>query len=262
MKERMMSSQQVSYNKEDRVAIISIDGPPRNRLEVDHLYGALSGFCSDLRSDKEIRVVVLTGSREDSFSMGEGLFEGVLEDDVDTSTEFWAVAEHLARIKRPTIASTPGDVIGQGLELALACDIRIASKTSHFGFPHVKRGLIPWDGGTQRLSRTVGKAKAMEMILTGEVIDAEEASQIGLINRVVSPPELTGFVSDMARDMASKGPVSLEYVKEAIDKGMDLTLEQGLRLEADLYFLLHTTGDRTEGIRAFKEKRAARFEGK
>jgi enoyl-CoA hydratase/carnithine racemase len=154
-----------------------------------------------------------------------------------------------------------GDAIGLGLELALACDIRIAADTAHFGFPHIKEGLIPWDGGTQRLSRVVGQAKAMEMILTGEVIDAEEAYRIGLLSKVVPAEELMPVTIDMAREMASKGPIALRYAKEAIQKGMDLTLEQGLRLEADLYFLLHTTKDRTEGITAFREKRTPEFEG-
>ena len=144
----------------------------------------------------------------------------------------------------------------------LACDIRIATNISHFGLLHIEKGLIPWDGGTQRLSRVIGQAKAMEMILTGELIDTQEAYRIGLVNKVVSSEDLMKVAADMAREMASKGPIALRYAKEAIRKGMDLTLEQGLRLEADLYFLLHTTKDRTEGIRAFQEKRSPQFEGR
>jgi enoyl-CoA hydratase/carnithine racemase len=128
--------------------------------------------------------------------------------------------------------------------------------------PHIKKDLIPWGGGTQRLMRAVGKAKAMEMILTGETIDAREARRIGLVNRLLSPDDLSSVVLDVAREIGSKGPISLAYAKEAINKGMDMTLEQGLRLEADLYFLIHTTGDRTEGIEAFQEKRNPGFKGK
>ena len=112
------------------------------------------------------------------------------------------------------------------------------------------------------MSRLVGRGKAMEMILTGDVIDAQEAHRIGLVNKVVPPQELTAVVMDTGKEIASKGPIALRYAKEAVHKGIDLTLEQGLRLEADLYFLLHTTRDRTEGIRAFQEKRSPRFEGR
>jgi enoyl-CoA hydratase/carnithine racemase len=160
------------------------------------------------------------------------------------------------------IAAINGDATGQGLELALACDIRVATEASHFGLPHIKKGLIPWDGGTQRLSRLVGSGKTLEMILTGEMIDAQEALRIGLVNKVVPREELMKAVTGLAQEMASKGPIALRYAKEAIHKGMDLTLEQGLRLEADLYLLLHTTKDRSEGIKAFREKKVPRFEGR
>ena len=162
----------------------------------------------------------------------------------------------------PSIAAINGDAIGIGLELALACDLRICTETAHFAMNHIMYGGIPWDGGTQRLSRIVGRGKAMEMILTGEVIDAQEAHSIGLVHRVIPDDEILTVVMDTAREIASKGPIAVRYAKEAIRKGMDLTLEQGLRLEADLYFLLHTTSDRTEGIKAFQEKRSPRFEGR
>ncbi len=126
----------------------------------------------------------------------------------------------------------------------------------------ITAGEMPWDGGTQRLARLVGRAKALELILLGETIDAPEAHRIGLVHKVVPHDELMTVVMDLTQKMAAKSPVSLAYVKEAIHKGMDLTLEQGLRLEADLYYLIHTTGDRTEGIKAFREKRRPQFKGK
>jgi len=146
--------------------------------------------------------------------------------------------------------------------MALACDIRISAESSRFGMPLIQAGLIPWDGGTQRLARLVGRGKALEMILTGKTISAQEAQRIGLVNQVVSSQDLMGTTIKMAREMASKGSVALKYTKEAVYQGIDLTLEQGLRLEADLYLLIHTTKDRTEGIRAFREKRVPKFEGK
>jgi enoyl-CoA hydratase len=172
-----------------------------------------------------------------------------------------SVAEPIAKMDRPVIAAINGDAIGQGLEMALACDIRVASESSHFALNQIKAGLIPWDGGTQRLTRLVGRGKALEMILTGETIGAEEARRIGLVNQVVPSMELMAIVMKMAQEMASKGSIALRYTKEAVYQGMDLTLEQGLRLEADLYFLIHTTKDRAEGIKAFREKRVPKFEG-
>jgi enoyl-CoA hydratase/carnithine racemase len=152
--------------------------------------------------------------------------------------------------------------VGQGLELALSCDIRLASDKAKFGFPQVANGLIPMGGGTQRLPRIVGKGKALELILTAETISAQEALEIGLVNKVVAKEELTVEAAAMARTMTTKGTLALRYAKEAVNKGLDLTLEQGLHLEADLYFLLHTTEDRTDGIRAFLEKKSPHFRGR
>lgn len=256
-----MSYHLLTCQSEDNVAVIEIAGPVNDQEKIIQLANEFADLCAKIKSNKKIRVLVLTGNGDRSFSIAETLSERVLMTSAGPQEEFLTIAEPIANLHLPVIASINGDAIGQGLELALACDIRIATEKSHFGLPHIKRGLIPWDGGTQRLTRLVGKAKAMEMILTGETINAQEAYRIGLVNRIVPSVELTTIVSEMAREMASKGPIALRYAKEAINKGMDLTLEQGLHLEADLYYLLHTTRDRTEGIKAFREKRKYRFEG-
>ena len=167
----------------------------------------------------------------------------------------------MAAIDRPVIAVIDGEAVGEGLEIALSCDIRLASDRACFGLPQLASGEIPMNGGTQRLPRLIGKGKALELILTGETIDASNALQIGLISKVMTPESLAGEVEALAQKVASQGPVSLRFIKEAVNKGMDLTLEQGLRLEADLYLLLHTTADRTEGIKAFLEKRSPEFKG-
>jgi enoyl-CoA hydratase/carnithine racemase len=172
-----------------------------------------------------------------------------------------SIAEPIARMDRPVIAAIQGDALGQGLEMVLACDIRIATEISRFGLPQIREGLIPWNGGTQRLARLVGRGKALEMIFAGETIDAREAYRVGLVNKILPPQELMSTVMNMAGEMATKGSIALRYTKEAVYQGMDLTLEQGLRLEADLYLLIHTTKDRTEGIKAFREKRVPKFEG-
>ncbi len=143
--------------------------------------------------------------------------------------------------------------------MALAADIRIASSKARFGLPQVAAGQIPGDGGTQRLPRIVGRGKALELLMTGDVINAEEALEIGLVSRVCEPAELAAETQKLAESIAAKGPIALRYVKEAVNKGLDMTLEQGLRLEADLYFLLHTTADRTEGIKSYLEKRPPHF---
>ena len=252
----------LTYQKKGYVGVISIIDPVNGREKIALLASELADACFAITSDDEIQVIVLTGTGENPFSAGESLVEEVFEVSEEGRIRFWSLAEPIAKLDPPIIVAINGDAIGQGLELALACDLRIASETSHFGLSQIGKGLIPWDGGTQRLSRIVGKGKAMEMILSGEIIDAHEAYRIGLVNRVIPPAELMAAVLKMAQEMAAKGPIALRYAKEALYKGMDLTLEQGLRLEADLYLLLHTTGDRTEGIESFRVKRPPRFKGK
>ena len=185
----------------------------------------------------------------------------LFSENLEPGSERPSIAEPIAKLDLPIIAAIHRDAVGQGLELALACDIRVSTESSCFGFPHIQRGSIPWNGGTQRLSRLVGRGKALEMILTGERINAREAYRIGLVNRISSSGELMAVVMKMAQEMASKAPLALRYAREVVHKGMDLSLEQGLRLEAGLYLLLHTTQDRTEGIRAFRKKRSPEFKG-
>jgi len=252
----------LTYQKDKHLAIIEIAGWGKGLKKRAELLGEFLELCCEIRAAGEIRVVVLKGTSVHAFSLGEYLISGIVQARKDGEIKLSSPAESIANLNQPVIAAINGDAVGSGLEFALACDIRVAADTAHFGFPHIKEGLIPWDGGTQRLSRVVGQAKAMEIILTGELIDAEEAYRMGLVNNVVPHDAVMATAMNMAREMASKGPIALRYAKEAIRNGMDLTLDQGLRLEADLYFLLHTTKDRTEGIRAFQEKRKPEFEGK
>jgi enoyl-CoA hydratase/carnithine racemase len=222
----------------------------------------LAELCIEIAWDDEIRVILLSGFAHTPLCTGKGFNDAVSRGEKHPGNQPLSIAEPVASLECPVIAAIDGDAMGQGLELALACDLRIAAETAHFGLPHITKGLIPWNGGTQRLLRLVGKAKAMEMILTGEIIDANEAHRIGLVNTVAPSGELVALGMDMAQEMASRGPIALRYAKEAIHKGMDFTLEQGLRLEADLYLLIHTTRDRTEGITSFREGKIPRFEGR
>jgi enoyl-CoA hydratase/carnithine racemase len=252
----------ISFEKKANILIISILGSKKDPERLSRLSSELEELRNEILLDQEIRVILLTGTEEGAF-----VFPVLIEDFEEKTPEylpekFFSISAPISKIEQPVIAVVPGDAIGQGLEMILSCDIRIGVLGSHYGLPQVKSGLIPWDGGTQRLARLIGKAKALEMILTGEAIDAQEAFRIGLINKVVAKEELMKAAMEIATKMASMAPISLRYIKEAIYKGMDMTLEQGLRLEADLYLLIHTTKDREEGIKAFRQKRSPKFEGK
>ena len=257
-----MSYETVTLQRENHVMVITIVDVESDPIKMARLSDDLSDLCDEIRSDEAVRVIILTGAGQHSFSMGRDLLREFSKINEESQRKVYSIAEPIAKLDRPVITAINGDALGQGLELILACDIRIAIETANFGLPHITTGLIPWDGGTQRLSRLVGKGKAMEMILTGEIIDAQEAYLVGLVNRVVHHSELMAVAMDIAQEMASRAPIALRYAKEAIYKGMDMTLEQGLRLEGDLYFLLHTTSDRTEGVTAFREKKTPRFKGR
>lgn len=257
-----MPYQAVSLRKVDHVMVVNLNDIVSDELGMARLSDELTEICAEIAWDEEVRVIVITGSGEKSFSLGTGLNRTVSGTSEEEEMKLFSIAEPIARMDRPVIAAIQGDAIGQSLEVALACDIRVAAETSRFGLTQINAGLIPWDGGTQRLARLVGRGKAIEMILIGETIDAKEAYRVGLVNKVVPPKDLMSTVMNMAQEMASKGSIALRYTKEAVYQGMDLTLEQGLRLEADLYLLIHTTKDRMEGIRAFREKRVPKFEGR
>ena len=259
----------IIYTKKGHIAHITLNRPEVDNIINQQLARELEDICCGVNQDDNIYVVVITGAGDRAFC-GGGELERLIQagntveassaklEDVGTKCN---VAKAIAGIDRPVIAAINGDALGQGLELALSCDIRLASHGARFGFPQVASGLIPMGGGTQRLPRIVGRGKALELILTAETISAEEAFAIGLVSQVVPQENLASEVKALAQTIASKAPIALRYLKEAVNKGMDLTLEQGLRLEADLYFLLHTTADRTEGIKAFLEKRPPRFRG-
>ena len=171
------------------------------------------------------------------------------------------VAEAVAAVEKPVIAALSGDALDQGLELALACDVRVASLDARFGMTQLARGLLPWDGGTQRLPRLVGRAAATEMLLTGATLDAARSGEIGLVNAVVDPDRVADRAAEIAAAMASHGPIATRYTKELVHDGLDMTLDQGLRLEADLNFLLQSTADRAEGVASFLERRGPVYRG-
>jgi len=220
---------------------------------------ALRQACARLSQDEATRVVVLSGSGP-AFCAGSG--EVPPDADPRLHLAQASAAPALAALPFPVIAAIHGEALDQGLELALACDLRLADESARLGLTQVPRGSLPWDGGTQRLPRLVGRSRALEMLLTGRTLDAAEAAAIGLVHRVVPPGQLIPTARAWAEELAARAPIALRYAKEAVRQGLELTLDQGLRLEADLYFLLFSTRDRSEGLAASREKRAPFFEGR
>lgn len=246
-----MHYETIIYEKTGQVCYITLNRPQVGNTINAQMTRELAGVCQMINGDEEINVVVLRAA-------GSVFSSGSVPQEWEAGCD---ASRAVASLERVTIAAIDGDAMGEGLELALSCDIRIASEKARFCLPHTAYGMIPGGGGTQRLPRLVGKGKALEIVLTAEPIDAEEAFRIGLVNKVVSSEELLSGVEEIANKIIAKAPIALRYAKEAVNKGLDLTMEQGLRLEADLYFLIQTTIDRMEGIRAFMEKRPPQFKG-
>ncbi len=234
--------------------ILDLAGWPADAADADAAARDLADCCRRIEWDETVRAVVLCFDGTLPTGVHPGLFAAGPEGRR-------SAADPVAALKQPVIAAIRGDALGFGLELAMACDIRIATEGARFGLPQVREGRMPSDGGTQRLPRLVGRGRAAWMLLTGESVDAPEACRIGLIHRLETPERLMQAATEMAQAMAAQSPLSLNHAKEALHKGLDLTLGQGIRMEMDLYLLMFSTKDRVEGIRAFQEKRKPRFEG-
>jgi enoyl-CoA hydratase len=256
-----MKEKSVLFEKRGSIGIITLNRPEQKNAITVEMASELRAIRAGIGWDSGITVFLITGQGPD-FSIGTDPEVYRLFDQREDLIANLSLASQIGSLPQPTIAVIQGDALGQGLELALACDIRISSDQSHFSMSQISNEEIPFDGGTQRLPRLVGRTKALELILTGLTVNSSEAKSIGLVNRVVPAAELMSSAMKMAEGLAAKGPIALRYAKEAVLKGLDMTLEQGLRLEADLYFLLHTTQDRQEGIKAFREKRTPGFQGK
>jgi enoyl-CoA hydratase/carnithine racemase len=261
-----MTDSSIIFQKTGHIAKITLNRPSSGNIIDLQLGQEFEDICHQVNEDDNIYLVILSGAGN-TFGAGSELeksFKSGKKYPISEEVEkrYYKVAATVANVEKPVIAAINGDAFGQGLELALACDIRITVSTAHFGFPNIKQGIIPMDGGTQRLARIVGRGKALELILMAQTISAEEALKIGMVSKVVAPDSLTTEVDEVAKAMITKAPIALRFIKEAVNKGTDMTLEQGLRLEADLYFLLHTTADRTEGIQSFQQKRTPEFKGK
>ena len=252
------------FERRGRVGIVTINRPDkRNALNIKTREEG-AALLEDLRGDPGIGVVIITGAGDKAFIAGADIAEfagrtAMMQRDVMTARSLFNAID---TFPKPIIAMINGYCLGGGCELALACDIRIASETASFGQPEINLGIIPGGGGTQRLTRLVGEGKAMEMILTGEIIDAKDALAIGLVNHVVPAAELQPKTLEIANLIAEKSPVALSLAKEAVKLASRSTLDEGLRREVDLFALCFSTEDKDEGVNAFLEKRKPEFKGR
>jgi enoyl-CoA hydratase len=254
----------INVDVRETTAIITINRPDKlNALNADTV-AELRTALERVASDSSVRAVVLTGAGEKSFVAGADIAELAKMtplSGIEVSRQGQQTLRFLELMRKPVIAAVNGFALGGGLELALACHFRIASENAKFGLPEVKLGIIPGYGGTVRLPRVVGRGRALELIMTGEMIDAQEAHRIGLVNHVYPQPELLSAAEQLAKKIAANGPVSVALAIEAVDNGYHASTEDALRLEANLFGLLAATEDMREGMGAFLEKRKANFKG-
>ena len=254
----------ILIERRGRVALITINRPDKlNALNIKTRQETAEAL-DELRTDDEIRVVVITGAGEKAFVAGADINEFAGRSAIQHRTVMKAKSIFTAAedFPKPIIAMINGFCLGGGCELALSCDIRIASDKSRFGQPEINLGIIPGGGGTQRLTRLVGEGKAMQMILTGEMIDAQEAYRIGLVNDVYPADQLESKTMELAGKIAEKSPVALAMAKTAVKNAARMNLREGLDQEIDLFALCFSSEDKEEGVRAFLEKRKADFKGR
>ena len=261
----MTDFQNIKFEKKNQIAYVTIDRPKvLNALNMATMQELKQAFAA-IKDDDEVRVAILTGAGEKAFVAGADI--GELSQHTPVSAKEYthkgqAIIDAIENLGKPVIACINGFALGGGCELAMACTMRIASENAKLGQPEVKLGLIPGYGGTQRLPRLVGRGIAMQLALTGEMIGAQEAHRIGLVNEVVPAGELIARAEAIAAKIIANAPLAIQYAMEAVNHGLDLPLAEGLYLEATLFGVCCATEDKNEGTKAFLEKRPAQFKGK
>ncbi len=260
-----MAYETLIVEKKENIAIVTINRPKVLNALNATVIDELERCFKELQQDPEVGAVILTGAGDKAFVAGADI-TGLVELNPLEGKRFaergQAVFNLIENLGKPVIAAINGYALGGGCELAMACTIRIASEKAKLGQPEVNLGIIPGYGGTQRLPRLIGKGRAMELILTGRMVDAQEAYQIGLVNKVVPHDKLMDEAIEMAKTILSKGPLAVKYAMEAVNRGLEVSLEEGLRIEADLFGICCATEDKVEGTKAFLEKRKPNFQGK
>ncbi|HLY60425.1 MAG TPA: enoyl-CoA hydratase-related protein [Terriglobia bacterium] len=260
-----MSFETLIYEKRDGIAYVTLNRPEKLNALNQKVMQELGSCFESIRDDDQVAIAILTGAGEKAFVAGADINELAVQTPMqgkETSLAGQQVLNSIENLGKPVIAAVNGYAFGGGCELAMACTLRIAAENARLGQPEVKLGIIPGYAGTQRLPRLVGKGRALEMILSGEAVTAQEAYRIGLVNQVVAQKDLMAAAESLARKIMANGPLAVKLAMEAVNHGMEMTQEQGEFLEATLFGLCCTTADMKEGTRAFLEKRPAKFVGK
>ena len=260
-----MSYETLLFETRDGVAFVTINRPDKLNALNDQVVDELGHAAGRIATEDAIKGAILTGAGPKAFVAGADIADLAKQGPFDGKARALrgqAVLRRLETCGKPVIAAINGFALGGGCELAMACHLRIAADTAKFGQPEVKLGIAPGYGGTQRLPRLVGKGVAVQLILTGEMIDAQEAYRIGLVNKVVPAAQLLPESEKMLRGILAMGPLAVRLALEAVDQGLEMTLDEGLLLEANHFGLLAATKDMKEGLTAFLEKRQAKFEGR
>jgi enoyl-CoA hydratase/carnithine racemase len=260
-----MSYENILLEKKSAIAYLTINRPAKlNALNMATMEELRAAFI-DIKSDTATRIVILTGSGDKAFIAGADIGE-LSKNDAVTGKEYThrgqSVLDLIENLGKPVIAAINGFALGGGCELAMACTMRLASENAKLGQPEVKLGIIPGYGGSQRLPRLVGKGLAMQLVLTGEMISAQEAHRIGLVNEITAAAELIPRAEAIAKKIIANAPLAVQYAMEAVNHGIETTLSEGLYLEAALFGVCCATEDKQEGTTAFLEKRPPNFKGK
>jgi len=260
-----MNLQNLKFEKKDQIAYVTINRPDKLNALNQAVMGELREVFTQIKDDPEVRVALLTGAGEKAFVAGADINELNKNNPVEAKAythKGQAVLDLIENLGKPVIACLNGYALGGGCELAMACSFRLASENAKLGQPEGKLGIIAGYGGSQRLPRLVGKGLALQVLLTGEQISAQEAQRIGLVNEVVAQGELIPRAETIARKIIANAPLAIQYTLEAVNKGMEMPLAEGLFLGATLFSVACATEDKKEGTAAFLEKRTAVFKGK
>lgn len=263
-----MAYETLLYEKRAHLGYVTLNRPKILNAQSPEMFDDLARVFGEIKGDPEVGVVILTGAGDRAFSAGADInFLKMLAQTTPIAAKGFIEKNRLAfgaieHLGKPVIAAVNGYALGGGCELAMTCHIRIASDQARFGQPEINLGLFPGAGGTQRLPRLVGKGSAIELMLTGEAISAQEAYRLGLVNKVVPAPELIPTAEKLAQQILAKSPLAVSVILEAVQHGMEMTLAEGLQLEANLFGVICGTEDMKEGTAAFLEKRQPTFKGR
>jgi enoyl-CoA hydratase len=258
----MSHYQSLLVDRDERIGIVTLNRPKELNALNFQLVSELANALEELDRDEEIRCMVITGAGEKAFAAGADIKEMSEKSPIEMMLGGFQTWERIRRIHKPLIAAVGGYALGGGCELTMHCDMIVASENARFGQPEITLGIIPGVGGTQRLARTLGKYRTMEMVLTGEPFTAQEMAAHGLVNRVVPKGEYLNEAIKLAKVVAQRSPLAVRLAKEAVLAAFETSLEEGLELERKNFFLLFATEDMREGMRAFLEKRQAKFKGR